>query len=237
MPPQAGRAPLDHGYTPPIPQKRSWERPQSSPEAGPSGLQDFPETVRARTARDRPRDRQSRPGPQQPTSSASRKSRVESNGLEGLDNILRSDRINKATTAIEQGTETTRIKEWEERDQVKKPDVQRNNAGASQVWTPGMDVDSRQDSRSRHRRTQFKERGSLMSRLSHDVDVSSHSRSSRTPSAQVTTKEKSVKSPKAAKQVNVDVFIPTVVSVGNLARLLNVKLGTSSIIFFVYRLF
>lgn len=70
-----------------------------------------------------------------------------------------------------------------------------------------------------------------MSRLGQDAEIPSYSKKSRMSSAQVATKEKAKapKTPKVVKQVNVDVFIPSVVTVGNLARLLNISLGMSCI--------
>lgn len=69
-----------------------------------------------------------------------------------------------------------------------------------------------------------------MSRLGQDAEIPSYSKKSRTYPGQVVTKERAKvpKGPRAVKQVNVDVFIPSVVTVGNLARLLNISLGMPS---------
>ncbi len=71
-----------------------------------------------------------------------------------------------------------------------------------------------------------------MSRLGQDAEIPGYSKKSRTSFGQVVTKEKAKapKARKAVKQVNVDVFIPSVVTVGNLARSLNISLGMSFII-------
>ena len=63
-----------------------------------------------------------------------------------------------------------------------------------------------------------------MSRLG-EVEIPTHSRVSTARPA-VKEKERTDKAPKPVKQVNVDVYIPSVVTVGNLAKLLNVTLGT-----------
>lgn len=71
----------------------------------------------------------------------------------------------------------------------------------------------------------FKDRGSIASILGkgQSTEIPIHSRSSKdriTPPA----KERKVKR-KGMKKPNLDVFIPTVITVGSLARLLNVRLG------------
>ncbi|PIL24155.1 hypothetical protein GSI_13908 [Ganoderma sinense ZZ0214-1] len=226
------------GEQPPfvIPQKRTWERPQPPQQAGTSSTKDLPphlgksgrkdlsETLRARTTRDRQRDGRSWSQGQ----TSSRKSRGESSSLSGLGDILRSDRIDKASTAREEAVDSVRSSKAESEAQVSKSSGQGDKGFASQTWTFGLDADDGQDFRSRQKRVQFKERGSLMSRLGQDAEIPSYSKKSRTSSGQAATKEKTKapKAPKAVKQVNVDVFIPSVVTVGNLARLLNISLDT-----------
>jgi len=83
----------------------------------------------------------------------------------------------------------------------------------------------------KHDRKEFKERGSIVSRFgfSNDITLSKHGRISGTRASEHSVKEKEREKKKAAvktvKHVNRDVFIPSVVSVGNLAKLLNVRLG------------
>lgn len=64
-----------------------------------------------------------------------------------------------------------------------------------------------------------------MSRLKDEVVIPSHSRVTSSRSG-VKEKEQKKNVAKAHKPIHVDVFIPSVVSVGNLAKLLNVRLGT-----------
>ncbi len=79
---------------------------------------------------------------------------------------------------------------------------------------------------SRYGRTKglFKERGSIANRMSEDVAIPKYSRVKADP-----RKMKEVK-PQRRKYVQAtrDVYIPSAVSVGNLAKLLNVRLGRFS---------
>lgn len=75
-------------------------------------------------------------------------------------------------------------------------------------------------------RRDFNERGSILTRLGdEDVAIPTNSRAPARASQQSSRpRDKGKKSAKAVKPVNVDVYIPSVVSVGNLARLLNIRL-------------
>lgn len=71
----------------------------------------------------------------------------------------------------------------------------------------------------------FKDRGSIASRLNHgEITIPHRARVKTTAVLKGKEKDKRVKS-RIGKVVNVDVYIPTVVSVGHLARLLSVRLG------------
>ena len=98
---------------------------------------------------------------------------------------------------------------------------------ADPSWSEDAEEGER-GSRSRQNRAQFKERGSLLSRFSEDsAEISTDPRSDR-GEVKGKGKGKTKSSARVVKPVNVDVYIPSVVSVGTLARLLNVKLGMSS---------
>ena len=99
-------------------------------------------------------------------------------------------------------------------------------------------VDEEQDSRHR-RRTQFKERGSLLSRIADEHEDLKRPRGASDHGLNGKEKEKEKlktrKAAKTVKSVNVDVYIPSVVTVGALAKLLNVRFGmlcvSSSVVF------
>ena len=74
-------------------------------------------------------------------------------------------------------------------------------------------------------RETFKARGSLISRIGDDVAIPSHSKAP-TLRSRVDAAKARKKLAFLEKKVAVDVFIPSTVSVGTLARLLNVRLGT-----------
>lgn len=81
-------------------------------------------------------------------------------------------------------------------------------------------------------RTTFKERGSLVAKLNRqskggeieELAIPMHSRNRNAPSNSKKVREKKNKS-QTSKHIKADVFIPSVISVANLARLLKVKLG------------
>ena len=76
----------------------------------------------------------------------------------------------------------------------------------------------------RQRRVGYKERGSLVTRIDENIAISSHSRTStHHPQFKATKLRK--KKTLQEKKIAVDVYIPSTVSVGMLARLLNVRLG------------
>jgi hypothetical protein len=89
-----------------------------------------------------------------------------------------------------------------------------------------MRTDSRRGDSGKAHRESFKTRGSIVSRLHEDVAIPGHSKfGSATRGKELAFRVKNIK-PKQLKRT-ADVFIPTTVSVGQLARLLNVKLGAS----------
>ncbi|KAF8894478.1 hypothetical protein BD779DRAFT_841387 [Infundibulicybe gibba] len=93
----------------------------------------------------------------------------------------------------------------------------RSNPG---IQTPGTSYDNVREGR--QNRDAFKGRGSLISKIREGIAIPH-------PKGHATPKKESVKvkraRPKTKKTALVDVFIPTTVSVGMLARLLNVRLG------------
>ena len=97
------------------------------------------------------------------------------------------------------------------------------------TWRTAEDREDGRGGRSRQNRAQYKDRGSLVSRWESDVEIPSQHRTSRADAKGKEKEKTRVAKEKAPKPVNVDVYIPSVVSVGTLARLLNVRLGTFSI--------
>jgi hypothetical protein len=98
-------------------------------------------------------------------------------------------------------------------------DVQRDIT--SHVPTPSfaeLDAPMKQ----RPSRDEYKRRGSLLSRIHGDVTIEGHSKTHSLARAATPTRKKK---DKRIKFVPVDIYIPSVCSVGNLAKLLNVKLG------------
>lgn len=87
---------------------------------------------------------------------------------------------------------------------------------------PIVEAEGHDASRGKHLRDQFKTRGSLKSRIGGDVAIVGHSRVTSAANSGMTQRKRKVKELRAAP---VDVFIPSMCSVGNLARLLNVRLG------------
>jgi translation initiation factor IF-2 len=87
---------------------------------------------------------------------------------------------------------------------------------------------------SRTARDTFKARGSLLSRLGTDAAIPSQSKMSvlrsRAEAVAATRKKRFF----AEKKIAVDVFIPSTLSVGTLARLLNVRLGMRTSQHFVF---
>jgi hypothetical protein len=77
---------------------------------------------------------------------------------------------------------------------------------------------------SRQRRGSFKARGSLASLVREDMAIPGHSKSS-TLRPKTNPSKSWKKKAHIEKKVKIDVYIPSTVSVGTLARLLNVRLG------------
>lgn len=77
----------------------------------------------------------------------------------------------------------------------------------------------------KYARKTFKERGSIASRIAEGVTIPRHSRVKVTQVQKSKERERKVK--RNVRKVNLDVFIPSVVSVGNLARLLDIRIGSS----------
>ena len=156
---------------------------------------------------------------------------------ENLGGILAKDRIQKASKALveeeeqKQEAEKGTQEEGVEQDGQHVADERRQGqkARGSSTYFSTQDADEESASRHRKERGRFKQRGSLVSRLDEEVAIPKHSRVSQAqPSGKGKEKEKAgevQKTANAAKRV--DVFIPTVISVGNLAKLLNVTLGAS----------
>ncbi|KAI0797631.1 hypothetical protein C8Q75DRAFT_708753 [Abortiporus biennis] len=107
-------------------------------------------------------------------------------------------------------------------DEVKKvKSVQK----PTDVPTSSIPTDDLVDLPSRHAKSHAafkKERGSLASHI-RDIELPSHSRVRNAATYKGKDREKKFKSTK--KKINVDVFIPSVISVNNFARLLNVTLA------------
>ena len=122
------------------------------------------------------------------------------------------------------------------RDETTKPTAQRSTVeqaedeGAveqdtSDSWHAGSREEEHDTRRkdTRGSKYAFKERGSIASRISDKIAIPSHSRV-KTNVFQA-TKKREKKYPGTAKKVTRNIFIPSLVSVGNLARLLDVRLG------------
>ncbi|KAI0372835.1 initiation factor 2 [Pilatotrama ljubarskyi] len=220
-----------------IPQKRSWSRPQSSAGAANLGLDDLPDPLphRPSQSRDRRSDRPRlhRDDRNQRNTSASsshggkhRSSQLDSSpagldaSLRGFQDILRQDRIQEASSALAEG-QTRRASDEEANARSRPPPDTRGVWTAPTIADEGTSRDSRRGER--HNRSQYKERGSLISRLKDEVVIPN---SSRVSSGRSVAKEKEEKKRASAKvkTAKLDVFIPSVVSVGNLAKLLNIKL-------------
>ena len=91
----------------------------------------------------------------------------------------------------------------------------------------GGDTQTRYTRGRKSSRTAFKERGSIIAHIRDDVTIPSGSRTKvNAPSNRRKEREKRYLG--APKKVDRNIFIPSIVSVGNLARLLNVRLGIRS---------
>ncbi|KAI8998476.1 hypothetical protein BD414DRAFT_475182 [Trametes punicea] len=225
-----------------LPQKRSWSLPQSKPSPAHSGLGELPDPVRSHASRT-PGGRASRPPRPEnalsenalpsSTSSARIKQRPSSpdsleaatGALDAIGSILKSDRIKAASSVLAEGRETKAEEREDDPDDARN---KRQQPATRATWVAPAVADDETASRGftrsdRHNRSQYKERGSLVSRLKDEVVIPSSSRASDSrPAAKA--KEEKKRNPKPVKAVTVDVFIPSVVTVGNLAKLLNVKL-------------
>jgi translation initiation factor IF-2 len=83
------------------------------------------------------------------------------------------------------------------------------------------------EGKARRSRVAHKERGSLR-RASRDDDLSFRNRHRDAPAKVITQNLKPKSKPRALRKTKVEVFIPSIVSVGNLSRILRVSLGTSA---------
>ncbi|KAI0362312.1 initiation factor 2 [Trametes cingulata] len=220
-----------------IPQKRSWAPAQSSCSAAPLGLDDLPDPLpRASQSQNRRSDRprpqkddgnrrnataNSDPGGKQRSSPARPPGAGVGTSLRGFEGILRQDRIQEASNTLANGQNRQAA---QEEDDSACSKVQSATRGVWTAPTIAEEGDSRGSRRGdRHGRSHYKERGSLISRLKHEVVISNSPRASSNRSV-AKEKEHKKKTSAKVKAVNLDVFIPSVVSVGNLAKLLNVKL-------------
>ncbi|OSD08681.1 initiation factor 2 [Trametes coccinea BRFM310] len=217
-----------------VPQQRKWSSPQPGQSSSKSDLGNFLDRNRSRGTQGRA-DQTSRSqvraaGPSsKSTLSRSANGHNKRTGvakvssadaLGALDNILRDDRIQAASDLLA----GERQEQAEPQEQVTEPE-EKGKSPVARAWVDTDDDSSlRGLGRSeRHKRTQYKERGSLLSRLKDEAVIPKHSRVSNVRS-EVKEKEEKKKAPKAIKKVNADVFIPSIITVGNLAKLLNVKL-------------
>lgn len=85
--------------------------------------------------------------------------------------------------------------------------------------------EAQKDSRARRLKIAHKEHGSLRRRVFRDDELSSRNRSRDTPVKTHAQNPKPRSNWKPLNKTKVDVFIPSIVSVGNLARILGVSLG------------
>ncbi|KAI9065099.1 initiation factor 2 [Trametes sanguinea] len=228
-----------------IPQQRSWSLSQSTPSSSKSNVDNRSEQNRSLGTHDRG-SQTSRPQARAAghnswnsparSSKDSNQRKVAANGYgakpsarSGLDEILRTDRIQAASDSLAKG----RQGEAESQEQASKQQQQQHvdnsqDKGKRPVVRTWVEADDDSSSHGsgrgeRHNRTQYKDRGSLLSRLkAEEAVIPKHSRVSNARS-DVKEKEKK-KAPKEVKKVNADVFIPSIITVGNLAKLLNVKL-------------
>jgi hypothetical protein len=84
------------------------------------------------------------------------------------------------------------------------------------------------ESRARRSKVAHKERGSLR-RTFRDDDLPSRIRNRDTPTKVLVQNSKPKSKPRALNETKVEVFIPSIVSVGNLSRILGVSLGTQCV--------
>ena len=84
------------------------------------------------------------------------------------------------------------------------------------------------ESRARRSKVAHKERGSLK-RTFRDDDLPSRSRNRDTPTKVLVQNSKPKSKPRTLNETKVEVFIPSIVSVGNLSRILGVSLGTQCV--------
>lgn len=91
--------------------------------------------------------------------------------------------------------------------------------------------EERSNAHNRSTKDRYKSRGSIVSRLDRgkDAEIPLHSRVTK-DRIDSSAKEKRMKL-KLLKKANMDVYIPNVITVGNLARLLNVRQGAVVVIF------
>ena len=109
-----------------------------------------------------------------------------------------------------------------ETKQSKGKEPERNQPSQRTDYASNFEFDAPSESRSKKERGSFKSRGSLVSRVmqGQDASISRNSRSIES-AMDASRQKKKVK----AKRINPDVMIPSIVSVGNLSRLLDVRLG------------
>ena len=84
------------------------------------------------------------------------------------------------------------------------------------------------ESRARRSKVTYKERGSLR-RAFRDDELRSRSRNHDTPTKVLVQNSKPKSKLRAVNETKVEVFIPSIVSVGNLSRILGVSLGTQCV--------
>ncbi|CCL99325.1 uncharacterized protein FIBRA_01343 [Fibroporia radiculosa] len=169
------------------------------------------------------------PAPHQatgPSRSQRANAQPSSSGSSFLRQILRKDRITAELDRLAAGEqEDEDLVETDKRKTVVNAPTPLEDAVGEPLAAGEPEVRIRSRS-GKQARKDFKERGSIVSKLSigEDVTVSRQSRASGANA--VREREKRKKAVRSAKPVNVDIFIPSVVSVGNLAKLLHIRLDT-----------
>lgn len=117
------------------------------------------------------------------------------------------------------------------KDRIQNQNTEGYSDSADEVTEDSIGRDTMLDhganERSRRSRDKFKKHGSVTQSLAlrRNERASSHSRVSESHTETTKTTKKKAKQ---AKVVHLDLYIPSIVTVGNLARLLNVRMGTYS---------
>lgn len=108
--------------------------------------------------------------------------------------------------------------------QITEETEQESSSGYDSVSADNMSLDVHRPNKGA--KPAHKARGSILARMNEGVTLPSHSRTRNAVVSKGKEKEKKAKR-QELKHKNLDIYIPSVISVGNLARLLNVRLGMS----------